>query len=260
MNKEKPEQLVQSLGRALDIIEKLVESDNSLGVTELSDRIGLHKSTVYRLLTTLVYRGYVEQDEYSRYNVGIKLFEIGGTVLSKMDLRKKTKPYLIRLQQETKETIHLGILDDKEIVYIDKEETTETIRMYSEVGRRIDAYCTSLGKVLLAYENVDIDDVYKNDELQKYTENTIVDKKLLANHLAEVRKQCYAIDDQEQELGIRCIGGPIFNYNGDIIAAFSIAGPISRMTVTRVEKLSKKIIEYSKDISSSFGYNFQKLK
>ncbi len=257
MSKEKPEQLVQSLDRALDIMEKLVESENGLGVTELSDSLGLHKSTVYRLLTTLVYRGYVEQDEYSRYNVGIKLFEIGGTVLSKMDLRNKTKPYLVRLQQETKETIHLGILDDKEIVYIDKEETTETIRMYSEVGRRIDAYCTSLGKVLLAYENADIYDLYKNGELHKYTGNTIVDKNILANHLADVRKQGYAIDDQEQELGIRCIGGPIFNYNGDIIAAFSIAGPTSRMTVARVEKLSKKVIEYSKDISSSFGYNFQ---
>ena len=257
MGKEKPGQLVQSLDRSLDIIEKLVVSDKGLGVTELSDSLGLHKSTVHRLLATLVYRGYVEQDEYGRYKIGLKLFEIGGTVLNKMDLRKRTKPYLIRIQQETRETIHLGILDNKEIVYIDKEETTETIRMYSEVGRRIDAYCTSLGKVLLAYKKVDIHDLYKNQDLLGYTDNTITDKEELSKHLSEIRKQGYAIDDQEQEPGIRCIGGPIFNYNGDVIAAFSIAGPTTRMTKERVKKLSRKIIKYSKTISSSFGYNYQ---
>lgn len=258
MEKTKPDQYVQSIDRALDIIEKLVKGEKSMGVTEISDSLGLHKSTVYRLLATLVYRGYVEQDENGAYKVGLKLFEIGGNVLNKMDLRKRIKPYLINLQEETRETVHLGILDKGEVIYIDKEETTETIRMYSEIGGRVKAYCTSLGKVLLAYNNIDINRLYPGDCLQRYTENTIADKKLLIEHLLSVKKQGYAIDDQEQELGIRCIGGPIFNFNGDIIAAFSIAGPTTRITKERVLSLAKIIMKYSKIISSSFGYNFKK--
>ncbi|MFP4660570.1 MAG: IclR family transcriptional regulator [Halanaerobiales bacterium] len=258
MCKEKPGQFVKSLDRSLSIIEELVFSDKNLGVTELSNRLGIHKSTIHRLLATLSYRGYVEQDEYGRYKEGLKLFEIGGIVLNKLDLRKRIKPYLVQLQQETKETIHLGILDGKEIVYIDKEETTETIRMYSEVGRRIDAYCTSLGKVLLAYKNIDINKLYKDETLRKYTQSTITDRQELSSHLAKVRKQGFAVDNEEQEQGIRCIGGPIFDYRGEISAAFSIAGPTTRMTVQRVANLAKKVIEYSRVISSSMGYNYKK--
>ncbi|MFP4016500.1 MAG: IclR family transcriptional regulator [Halanaerobiaceae bacterium] len=254
MEKEKPDQLVQSLDRALNIIEELVETDKTIGVTELSNMLGIHKSTVHRLLATLLYRGYVERDQNGRYKVGLKLFEIGGRALNKMDLRNKIKPYLIKLQKETGETIHLGILQGNEIVYIDKEETTETIRMYSEVGRRIDAYCTSLGKVLLAYGDINVRDFFAGQELKNYTPNTIIDKNLLQKHLDTVKEKGFAIDNQEQEMGIRCIGGPIFNYDGKVIAAFSIAGPTTRMTMERVNQLSGLIKKYSCLISSSFGY------
>ncbi|MFW6264969.1 MAG: IclR family transcriptional regulator [Bacillota bacterium] len=256
MGREKPEQLVQSIDRAFDIIEKLVEADRSLGVTDISNSLGLHKSTVYRLLATLVYRGYVDQDEYNRYKVGLKLFEVGGTVLNKMDLRKKIKPYLIKLQKECKETIHLGILDNMEVVYIDKEETNETIRMYSEVGRRVAAYCTSLGKVLLAFSDIDIKEKLKDQVFIKYTDTTISNLQELEQHLLEVKRQGYAIDNEEQELGIRCIGAPIFNYNQQIIAAFSIAGPTNRMTEEKVEELKNKVLKYSRIISSLFGHKF----
>lgn len=252
--KDEPAQVVQSLTRSLDIIEKLVDAGSSLGVTELSKSLGLHKSTVYRLLSTLVYRGYVEQDRHGRYKIGLKLFEIGGIVLNNMGLRKRIKPYLERLREETKETIHLGIMDNHEVVYIDKEETSETIRMYSEVGRRVDAHCTSLGKVLLAYANKELPQEILENNLKKYTGNTITDKNELIEHLYKVKGQGYAVDNQEQEEGIRCIGGPIFDYKGDVIAAFSIAGPATRMTEDRVLKLVAKVKDYSNRISSSFGY------
>lgn len=252
---KKPRQYVQSLDRALDIIEELAGNGESLKVKELSERLALHKSTVHRLLATLLYRGYAEQDENGRYKVGLKLFEIAGRVLNKMDLRKRVKPFLVGLQQETRETIHLGILDHKDVVYIDKEETSEIIRMHSEIGSRVDAYCTSLGKVLLAYKDVDIHEFYAEGDLKKHTSNTIVDKELLAEHLTLVRRQGYAIDDEEQEPGIRCIGGPIFDYTGDVIAAFSIAGPTNRMTEERVKSLTSTVLKYSMLISSSLGYN-----
>ncbi|AZO93784.1 IclR family transcriptional regulator [Halocella sp. SP3-1] len=254
MENKKPQQLVQSLNRALDVIEKLVESNKSMGVTELSDSLGLHKSTVYRLLATLGYRGYIEQDDYNKYKVGLKLFEIGGLVLTSLDLREQIKPYLKRLREETSETVHLGIMDKTEVVYIDKEETSETIRMYSRIGRRVPAHCTSLGKVILAYSKPDlIDQVVKNG-LTGCTDKTIIGENQFRKHIKEVFEQGYAIDDEEHRMGIRCISGPIFNFNQDVIASFSISAPINRMTYERIDELVEVVHRYTKQISAAFGY------
>lgn len=249
-------QSVQSVERALDLLEKLVESTEPVSITALSKQLGLHKSTVHRLLSTLRQRGYVTQDvKTNNYQIGLKLFEIGSIVLNKMDLRAKVRPHLESLRQITNETIHLGILDDYQVVYIDKVESSEVIRMYSRIGKRVPAYCTSLGKILLAYSAKElIENLLLEKPLLRRTEFTITDPELLAEHLAQVKKQGYSIDNQEQELDIRCIAGPIFNYDGQILAAFSISGPTTRMTEDRVAKLSKLILKYSKEISASFGY------
>lgn len=253
---QKTPQLVQSLDRALDLLETLVEADEPVGVTELSQSINLHKSTVYRLLATLKHRGYVEQDAKTNdYRVGLKLFEVGSAVLNKMDLRQQVKPYLEKLMEETKETVHLGVLDQHEVVYIDKVESSETIRMYSKIGRRVPVHCTSLGKVLLAYSaEEEVQAAVEERGLPKFTEHTITDPVEFQTVLAKVREQGYAVDNEEQEHDIRCLSGPVFNYDGKIVAAFSISGPISRMTEERVEMLSQRIVEYSRMISASFGY------
>ncbi|MCK4259179.1 MAG: IclR family transcriptional regulator [Halanaerobiales bacterium] len=255
-NGHKSTQVVQSLDRALNLLEKLVEAEEPVGVTELSQSLSLHKSTVHRLLSTLCYRGYVEQDVKSNnYTVGLKLFEIGSSVLHKMDLRSKVKPYLEELMRETKETIHLGILDDYEVVYIDKVESSEVIRMYSKIGRRVPTHCTSLGKILLAYSPEEVtDQMIEQKELTYYTETTITDPVELKKHLEMVKEQGYSIDDEEQERDIRCIAGPVFDYDGKIMAAFSISGPVTRMTEERVQKLSQLVVDYSGRISASFGY------
>ena len=254
---KKPDQLVQSVDRALNIIEKLVQINKGVGVTELSNSLGLHKSTVHRLLATLNYRGYVSKDKQNNnYKVGLKLFEIGSIVINNLDLRKEVKPYLEEMMEKTNETVHLGILDQNEVVYIDKVESPETIRMYSKVGKRAPTHCTSLGKVLLAYSEEDIikETIY-NNELNKYTENTLVDPDELRKHLDIIKKCGYAKDNEEHEEGIRCISGPIFNYNGDVIAAFSIAGPNIRMTEEKIENLKGLVIDYSAKMSAAFGYN-----
>lgn len=255
-NDLKPNQSVQSLDRALDILERLVEADEPVGVTELSNSLALHKSTVYRLLSTLRYRGYVEQDiKTNNYKIGLKLFELGSIVLHKMDLRTQVKPFIENLMQETKETIHLGIFDDYEVVYIDKVESSETIRMYSKVGRRVPAHCTSLGKVLLAFAPEEV--VRKTIEskgLPNFTETTITDPDSLQVHLKKIRELGYSIDNEEQERNIRCIAGPIFNYDGTILASFSISGPVIRMTESRVQELAELVKQYSGKISAAFGY------
>lgn len=245
---------VQSIARAINILERLVYSDKGLGVTELSDGLGLKKSTVHRILATLVELGYVTQDENSKYNVGLKLFEIGSVAINKLDLRNDVKPFLKEIRNETNETVHLGVLDNNNVMYIDKVESLETVRMYSQIGRKIEPHCTSLGKVLLAYSPEKVVDNVIENGLTRYTSNTITDSEVLKEHLKKVKSNGYGIDDEEQLMGVRCIAGPIFNYEGEIIAAFSITGPTIRMNKKRIKELTELIHLYTKKISMSFGY------
>mgnify|MGYP006280243601 CR=1 FL=1 len=254
---KKPSNLVKSVDKTLNILEKLVQSENSLGITEISNSLGLHKSTVHRLLSTLEYRGYAKKDKNNRYSVGIKLIEIGSKSLNKSDIRNEIKPYLEELKNETKETIHLGILDNYEVIYIDKVESPKTIRMYSSIGKRAPVHCTGLGKCLIAFSNQNyIDDFLQNTSLNKYTPNTITDKGKFRQHLSDIRVQGYSIDNEEHETDIRCISGPIFNHKGKILAAFSISGPANRMTLDRIKELKSLVLDYSKDISAVFGFNY----
>ena len=254
MSFQKPEQLVQSIDRAFDILEVLVENSDGLGVTEISQKLNIHKSTVYRLLSTLQYRGYVKKDNNDKYKIGLKLFEVGSKVIDNIDLRSEVNPYLREIMRISEETVHLGILDDNQVVYIDKVESQNTIRMYSKIGRRNHASSTSLGKVLLAYSDKEVVEQVINEEgLKKLTENTITEENEFYKHLSQIKQQGYAIDDEEQEYGIRCIAGPIFNHKGDIIAAFSISGPVMRMTHEKVDSLKEVVKEYSNKISKALG-------
>ncbi|WP_127015303.1 IclR family transcriptional regulator [Anoxybacter fermentans] len=253
--RRKPVQLVQSLDRALDILEKIVEAEDGLGVTELSKSLELHKSTIYRLLATLAYRGYVRQDpKNEKYKVGIKLFELGNLALNKLELRREVRPFLEELMSRTGETIHLGILDNDEVVYIDKVESPQTIRMYSKIGKRAPVHCTGLGKVLLAYSSSEVIDKVIEKGLRAYTENTITDVDAFKKHLEEIRRQGFAIDNVEHEEGIRCVAGPIFDYSGNVIASFSISGPTMRVTEEKIPDFAQLVRDYSKKMSRALGF------
>ena len=257
MEKKKPNQLIKSLDRAINLLEMLVRSENGMGVTELSRELDLHKSTVFRLLDTLKYRGYVEKnDDNQNYIIGIKLFELGSRVLNDIDSRNRVRPYLEELKEKTDETVHLGILDDGEIIYVDKVESNATIRMYSQVGRRVPVHSTSLGKVILAHLPEErVREIIEHKGLPEEGKNTITDPDELIEHLKKVKEQGYAVDDEEQEEGIRCIAGPVFNHRGEIQSSFSISAPITRMDKERLDKLSELIVEYSKKMSRSLGYS-----
>ncbi len=257
MEKKKPNQLIKSLDRAINLLEMLVRSENGMGVTELSRELDLHKSTVFRLLDTLKYRGYVEKnDDNQNYIIGIKLFELGSRVLNDIDSRNRVRPYLEELKEKTDETVHLGILDDGEIIYVDKVESNATIRMYSQVGRRVPVHSTSLGKVILAHLPEErVREIIEYKGLPEEGKNTITDPDELIEHLKKVKEQGYAVDDEEQEEGIRCIAGPVFNHRGEIQSSFSISAPITRMDKERLDKLSELIVEYSKKMSRSLGYS-----
>lgn len=247
---------IQSVDRALKILDILSTRKEGYGVTELSVKLPLNKTSVYRMLTTLVQHGLVEQDpETARYKMGYKVLEWSSRLLDSLDLRTEAKPYLRELEQLTNEVIHLVIYDRGEVVYIEKLEGNETLRMHSKVGNRAPMHCTGVGKVILAYlPKAEAAQIIEQDHLAEHTRYTITDKATLYAHLQTVRAQGYALDLQENELGINCIAAPIFDHTERVVSALSISGSAMRMTDERMETLKEIVIETGKKISRRLGY------
>ena len=250
--------LVQSVDRTLTILEVLSDYSDGLGITEISERVNLHKSTVYRLLSTLIYKGYVVQDEESsKYKITFKLFELGSKKVDKLDLLKSSKPYTKMLMESVNEVVHLIIREDNEIVYIDKVEANNTISMKSRIGNRAPMYCTATGKAMLAFlPEEEILKIWKSSKIIRLTENTITDFILYKKELQEIKKIGYAIDDEENEMGVKCVGAPILNIKGDVAGAISVSGPIHRITEDKMDFISKEVIKYANMISEEIGYKF----
>lgn len=247
---------VKSVGRALDIIALVSSKKGGLGVTEIAKQIDINKSSVYRILSTLVQYGYVEQDEETgRYKLGYKFLEISSKLLESIDLRAEARPYLLELERDTNEVIHLVVYDQGEVVYIEKLEGNETLRMHSKVGKRAPMHCTSVGKAILAHLPPSVVlDIIDRKGLPMHTDKTIVDKDEFLQELIKVKQVGYAMDLEENENGITCMAVPIFDHLGKVISAVSISGPTMRMTDERLEKLKGKMIEAGRKISARLGY------
>ncbi|WP_313341985.1 IclR family transcriptional regulator [Sedimentibacter sp.] len=248
--------LVQSIDRALTILEVLSNYNEGLGVTEISQEVGLHKSTVYRLLSTLIYKGYVIQDmDTNKYKITLKLFELGSKKVENMDLLSASKTFTRKLMETVNEVVHLVVRDGNEIVYIDKVEANNTIRMASTIGKRGPMYSTATGKVILAFmsENQCMN-ILNNSKLEMRTDKTIVDIEILKKQLKEIKSRGYAVDDEENEIGVRCVGAPIFNRHGEIEGAISLSGPSNRVTEEKVETIAIEVMKYAHLISEEIGY------
>lgn len=247
---------LRTLDRALGLLEMLCQSNGGVSLTELSHRSGLPKSTVHRLLGGLIARRLVAQDTYNQHYVpGIKLFELSQQALQKLRLRDQALPELKELCAHTRETVHLAILDDGDVIYIDKEETPQTIRMFSAIGKRGPAHCTGVGKVLLAaLSDEELADVVRRKGLPRFTENTITDAKGLRTHLQDVRRVGYAIDDREHEPEIRCVACAIFDHSGAAIASISLTVPAFRATREDIEAQAPVVREYAERISRKMGW------
>ncbi|WMJ80932.1 IclR family transcriptional regulator [Clostridium sp. MB40-C1] len=250
------QEIVQSVDRSLSILEVLSDYENGLGITEISEKVNLHKSTVHRLLATLIYKGYVEQeDKANKYKLTLKLFELGNKKIQKMDLVTVARPYLKELVEKTNEVVHLVVREGTEIIYVGKEESQNTIRTHSRIGHRRPLYCTAVGKSILSYmEDDQIEEIWNKSNVEKLTEHTITDFNEFKKYLNEVRKNRYAVDEQENEIGVRCVGTSIFNYKGEVCGAISISGSIISFTKEKLEEFSKLVIEYAEKISRELGY------
>lgn len=249
--------LVQSVSRSLRILEALGRSDRPQSLAEITTAVRLPKTTVHRLLETLQIEGYVEQNPVTRqFLLSSKILELAASFLGRLDVREVARPVLMELWQQSQETVHLGLLDDGEVLYIEKLESPHTIRMYSEIGRRAPLHCTGLGKALLAHLPAEeIDRIVIRRGLQRYTENTLVNRADLLEELAAIRSRGAAFDNEEHEKSVRCVAAPVFDGQGQVIAAISIAGPAFRMTPERQKDLEPHVVAAAQRISRRLGYH-----
>lgn len=254
--KEKGYYTIQSVAHALDILEQYQGDVDELGVTELGNRLKLHKNNVFRLLATLEVRGYIEQNKATeKYRLGLKSLELGQAFLKHMGLLRQARPILKGLVDSCNETAYVSIIRDRMAVYLDAVESNQTVRVVSRVGHRIPVYCTAAGKVQIAFESEEELDRILPKELTKYTDNTLTDRKKLIEHLKEVTRKGYAIDNEEYDPGVKCVGVPVRDYTKRVVGGLSISGPAYRLTPARIEKeLVPLMLKAGHELSSKLGF------
>ena len=247
---------VQSAERIFQVMEMLAEN-GEMGLMEISAALGLHKSTVHRLLMSLIYMGYAKQDESSqKYMLTCKVVSMAGKILERMDILQIAKPYLERLSDLSGETVHLVQREGNNILYVYKiEAKVGTIRMVSHVGMVHPMYCSGVGKAIMAtLPEREVRAFWEGSEIERHTDKTIVDYDKLQRELADVRKDGYALDDEENEKGVRCIAACLYGYKKEVTHAFSISGPTSRMTRERVRGLAVDVKKVQEELSREIGY------
>ncbi|BAF58658.1 MAG: IclR family transcriptional regulator [Pelotomaculum sp.] len=247
---------IQSLERAIMILEYLRRGPTSL--SELSRELGLHKSTVFGLLQTLAWHNYVHQEEKTgQYSLGYRVLALGSAYLENCDLRKVAVPYLRQLVDEYGETVHLVIMDDGQVVYVDKIDSPQSIRMVSRIGRRLPAHCTGVGKAMLAFlpeEKVKL--IVEKHGLPGFTPNTITTWERLVEELARIRKEGVSFDREEIEEGLCCVAAPVIGYYRQPIGAISVSGPKLRMTEEKMSLIAGSLKEIAAEISRQMGKIF----
>lgn len=246
---------IQSVDRAIAILEQMASRGGSASLSDLASALGLCRSTVHGLLATMKQRGLVAQETNGVYVLGIKLFELGTVAVSRLDLRTIAGPVLQQLVDKFQETAHLVVADGLDVIYIDKRECARSMRIVSQVGYRLPAYCTAVGKAILAFmPTEELDRLLADVELQAWTRNTITDKQLLKADLQEVRRRGYALDREEIFEGLCCVGAPIRDHTHQVIAALSVAGPSMRLGPDRIAEVIPAVVEAAALISHQLGH------
>ncbi len=248
--------IVRSVDRALQVLLCFARQSPTPTIDEIVDAVGLHKSTAYRILSTLQHNGFVERLPQSEsYRLGRSIVLLGATALGQMDLVRQARPHLEALMQSVGETVHLAILNQNQGMVIDKIDSQRSVRMASTIGFRSPLHCTAVGKVLLANLPADeIAELLPQLILSRYTEKTITELPALRKELSRVRGQGFACDYEEIEAGLRCVAAPIHDHTGDVIAGISIAGPVGRLTLDELAKKRETVLEHATRISAALGY------
>src|SRR5262249_59973526 len=239
------------VGKVLRILEALDASPNGLQLREISQQTRVNKSTAHRLVANLKNEAYLFRDAVGAYIIGPKLARLGAGIAFHATLRRIARPVLNALSSETKETVNLGIVDGHGVLYLDVIESPHSFRMASRPGMRRPLNCTALGKALLAFlPDEQCEEIYSGLIFDRITPHTIPDLSRLKKDLARIAHRGYSIDDQEVELGARCVAAPIVDGNGRVVAALSISGPTTRVSRERVPAFAQAIKKAARLIST----------
>ncbi|RLL45094.1 IclR family transcriptional regulator [Oceanobacillus piezotolerans] len=255
MTKNKP-QVLSSVRNALRILKSFSTFEPTKKVSELAESLGLAKSTVSRLLSTLASEGFVVKDDKTgAYRLGLSVLTLGGIVTNHLEIHKEAAPVLYKLVNDTGETSHLAIMDGLDTIYIHKEECNHPVRILTHLGRRNPSYCTSSGKVLLAYNDSSLTEEVISQGLRAHTPASITDPDKLRLELKSIREKGYAVSTEELTEGTRSVAAPIRDFTGKVVSAITVVGPIQRMKDYKIKEIAKKVMDAGKEASERLGYD-----
>lgn len=241
---------IQVADKIFLVMETLAQN-GPMGLMEIAAQLDLNKTTAHRVLSSLHYVGYVSQNpENSKYSLTLKILDLSNKVLEKMDILDITAPYLRQLMESSGETVHVVQLDGVHAVYINKMESDDnSLRLVSRIGKRIPLYCSGVGKALLAdMDDEKIHKIWLASDVRKLTENTITDWEIFSETIRKIRRDGFAVDHEENEIGVRCVAIALENHDPNTSYAISISGPASRMTDAKTDALAKRLLEIKKQI------------
>lgn len=252
--RESPYQ-IQVLDRALALLEVLSHQGPDLTLAQLSELLKLHKSTTHRLIMVMERHRLIEKNSNTgKYRLGLKLFELGTKAIAQLDLRERARPFLERAVLETGETVHLCVYDDGEVVYLDKVEPTRSVRLASSVGRRNPAYCTAVGKAIMAFlPESQVESAAAKHGFRQLTRNTLSNMLELKAELVRVRKLGYAVDNEENEEGVCCVGAAVWSFGPHPVAAISVSGPTFRVTPEKIKIVAQSVVAIAQALSRQLG-------
>ena len=247
---------VRALERGLTILEILGQTPD-ISLTEISEKADLPLSTAYRMVETLVERGFVVYSKRDgRYRIGLKAFEIGSSYVKSNSLQEIAAVRMKQLVQEVNETANLAVLDRSEAVYVFQVEGRRTIRMFTSIGARVPLYCSGVGKALLAWlPNEEVERILANVEFVRHTPATLTNMEVIQQEFAKIRKAGYAFDLEEYEANVRCVAAPVRDQHGTVIAAVSVSAPKQRFTDELLNKIAKRAVVTANDISRQLGWS-----
>jgi len=256
MKREKSEYAVQAVSNAIDILELLGDKDNELSITDIVSDLGLTRSNVNKLLSTLEMLGYVEHNRYTgNFRLGVKTFQISQAYINKLNIIEISIQVLQQLKNDTNESAYISVLRDGNVVYLNVIETDLAVRVLPRIGNVGPAYATATGKAQLAYyDSLELEKLYST-EFRKITPNSIGSFEDLKEELAEIKRVGYAIDNEEYELGVRCVGAPIKDFMGNVIAGISVSAPSERMAMDHIHNHVAPIVtDAARLLSKKFGF------
>lgn len=247
---------IKVLEKALAVLELFDQPSVELTATGVAKKLGMSKSTAFRILSVLEARSYLERArDDGAYRLGFMLHRLGSLVEGRAVIQRRARPVLEELKQECDETVHLVVLDDGEALYLDKIEGRKAIRVVSRVGMRLPLHCSGVGKVLLASLSDDeVDAIIRLRELAPFTPNTITERAKLRAELRLVRRKGFAIDNEEIELGLKCVAAPVRDASGGVVAAVSISGPKYRFDEATTRELVRLLCRAGARISAALGH------